>query len=480
VLLVFSGSNASAQAQDPKEFSPRITATRWILTHGRADSVRSAGIRSRSNPKGEVVPGTAEVIDAINAFPDRKVITLSVNNTGSLFVLRPQLAIRKGPLVNGHPSVSLVDDAQRPTLPGQLVTTAAVLSSGMTLVVAEVPVGGIFGRWLADPQQPKKTLPSWVRFRSGNLYATVDVPAAGIVAGQELVTDKQLEAYDANSVFFEAPAFGTLVVTHGTSGGTTNVTAATLTAGADPTAPGIPKVIARQFGWARPLEMILSEACPPVLLDNGRTKLTIRAEFPNSFERAIWIRWAVLTNNGTVVATVPRLTVRPNPQMLKRTTTFHVVLPAGTRESEMVKIYAVASPGLRTPDAPPGPVPPGPAGGGRSPFLVDAPEQRVGLTTFHSCNCTLEDSLTLPVGKAGPEEPDCVLTRIDYWIDKRIGTNHDGNPRDRSAVKSGQLRTATGTLPVSYSEKWANGHARMNGQITFAFPQAINSRKEGK
>lgn len=57
------------------------------------------------------------------------------------------------------------------------------------------------------------------RFSSGNLYAAVSIPGTSIFAGMELVTEADFNAYTANSIIYEAPAFGLLIAPAGQNGG---------------------------------------------------------------------------------------------------------------------------------------------------------------------------------------------------------------------------------------------------------------------
>jgi hypothetical protein len=367
LLLCLAGwglSTRPALAQDPH--GPRITATRWVLPHGRESSIRSAGIRNRHLPRGRPVTGAAAVMDLLEQFPNREAITLSVNEPGSRFEPRRQLLGK---------DLEVVRDEHRVPLPQQLLHRAERLSSGMTLVVAEYPdaapgtkVGGFKG-WLALR----------TRFGAGNLYAAVT--SGGIPAGTELVTYQQLKDYTANSVFFEAPAFGTLVVHHGHSGGTTNVSANFVPRGEEK-----PRAFTRNFGWAQPLEMILSLNGEPSVRRGGVVRLSVQAQLPNSFpnpaERPLTIRWALEANATTIVRDSVVVVARAGRGTLAQVARFNVDLPARLvkeNKGKMVKLTAVASPG-------------------RAPFLnpIDPRRpQRVGLTTFHSSAPTLEDTMTL-------------------------------------------------------------------------------------
>jgi hypothetical protein len=64
------------------------------------------------------------------------------------------------------------------------------------------------------------------------------------------------------------------------------------------------------------------------------------------------------------------------------------------------------------------------------------------------------------------------LVKVDYEIDKVTGTDYDGLPRDFAVESTGTLDTASGSLPISYSEQWDGGHATMDGQVNFDFPAA--------
>jgi hypothetical protein len=96
--------------------------------------------------------------------------------------------------------------------------------------------------------------------------------------------------------------------------------------------------------------------------------------------------------------------------------------------------------------------------------------------------------LRLPCGgraSLDPNDPDgkpiattLVLTRVQYRIDKVTGTSSAGTPRDLSRGKEEELKPASGTIPVGYSNKWATGFAKMEGSVTFAFPATLEFQKQ--
>lgn len=318
----------------------RLVVTRWAAAHGRVDSARISGLQNPANPRGQPVAGAAELIKLIAGQPDPMRVTLDLDKTGQ----KPR----------------------DPDAPSPLVTGAAGLSSGMTLVVCELGPGDTLKRW------------RWLtpRFGNGNYYATVSVPSAGISAGQELFTKQHFDAYTANSIFYEAPDFGNVVVNHNIQGGTSNLHVTVFNQ----------KDIElnTRIGWANPLELILSEAGQKHV--KNHVDLRITARLPMSFETALIIRWAAEANRITVINDSKVVTVRTGAD-LARFATFVVRLPAETEGP--VKISAVASPG---------------------PFVnpLPSPPQSVGLHTFHSRGPTLEDTLSVRVK---PGDRDKVIAK---------------------------------------------------------------------
>jgi hypothetical protein len=333
------GLVAQAQAQDP--FAPRLTTLRGAMAHGRLDSLREGGIRTGANPRGNPVRGAQAIIDAIAGMPNPKLITLGLDKTGGQ------------PLDINKPSPIILAEGL-PTPP------FFKLSSGVTLVVAEVPAGGTFGGWSA----------LGTRFGDGNLYATVSIPDKGIMAGAELVTFKQLQDYDANSIFFEAPDFGNLVVGQNLDGGSTTLTAQING-----------KKFSRNFGWANPLELTLLESGnffrkKGEHFKDNIAKITVLAKLPSSFESPCMIRWAAKSSQETIIRDTPFVGAPADKSTPFRTDKirFHIKAEKG----ESVSVTAVASIG---------------------PFVAPIPKQpqSVGLDTFHSRESTLGDTISVQV-----------------------------------------------------------------------------------
>lgn len=324
-LAVCIGCAGYAGAQDP--FGPRLTSTRWTMAHGRHDSLRVAGIQTAANPRGNPVAGAPAIVDAIAAQKNPRLITLDLDKNG-----------------------------QRPAnikAPSPIVLAAAPLQSGVSLVVAEVPTGGKFDGWNHVG----------TRFGDGNLYATVSIPEAKIVAGMELVTFDQLKAYTANSIFFEAPDLGDIVVSHNIEGGRSSVSA---------------KINGKQqsttFGWANPLELMLEE--PKAFYRESRkiARVNVQAKLPTSFEAPCTIRFALESDKQTIIrdVTFPAVT----PVNSSRTARFRFEIEASDGSS--VKISAVAS---------------------SAAFMTALPQTSVGLSTFHSRGATLNDTASVQVRK---------------------------------------------------------------------------------
>jgi len=65
------------------------------------------------------------------------------------------------------------------------------------------------------------------------------------------------------------------------------------------------------------------------------------------------------------------------------------------------------------------------------------------------------------------------LTGVAYEIDAVTGTDYDGLPYVRSVESTGNLTTASDSLPIAYNEQFAPGYATMNGTVNFTFPQTV-------
>ena len=326
-LLAFA---ALTRAQDA--FGPRLTATRVNLAHGRVDEIREVGILTKDNKRGNPVKGASEIVDVIAGMPNPRQITLDLNKDGS------------APADMKKPSPILVADAATP------------LSSGMTLIVAEVPAGGTFEGW-----SPLNT-----RFSDGNLYAAVSIPDAKIVAGQELTTPQQLKDYSANSIFFEAPDFGTEVVKNNLSGGSTTVTAQING-----------KKFISNFGFASPLQLTITGNGTKSVSDKT-AKVKFFAKLPTSFESPCHLRFAAKSDKETIIKDV---VLPASPDDRKQSfRSVSVAFDIQAEVDESVSIRAVASAG---------------------PFLEPLPKapQMVGLKTFQSRGSTLGDTLTIKIKK---------------------------------------------------------------------------------
>lgn len=354
---------------------PRIEVTRWVLSHGRWDDVRSRGIYTPDNPGGLVVAGitpvpgvapgarhcigmlTASVIDVIDNEP---VVTLDLDG-------------------DGQP-----DGAENP-----LIVAATAIPSGFTLVVAEeVDVAGDF-TW----QVPRP------RFGGGNIYATVTIPDTEIVAGMELVTPEQLAAYRANSVIYEAPDVGLAphVVDSALDGGTKNIIARN--AG---------RTLSRRIGYANPLEVNIVEVDQTAFEDGVRVK--VRAVLDRLFEPpgCNVFRWAVEANSGTLIADVAGTDIF----------TFNLPIVDPDRRvsapDTMVKLTVVVSPRERD---------------GASPFVnpPPPPRQSVGMYTFVSRMPTLSDTETIQV------KPPSAARSVDRSI--CILLDASGSMRDKNRME---------------------------------------------
>jgi hypothetical protein len=337
----------------------QITVSRTTLSHGRADTTRPV---SPFNPFGLV-----SVIGFV--FPG-----------GAL----PANSISPGavppPLIGGFPglppaAITSAPDPLHITLAGgvtnPIVLSAANLPSCFTLAVAEGVTAPNLTRWDRIGS----------RFGSGNLYAAVSIPGTSIFAGMELVTEADLDAYTANSIIYEAPAFGLLVAPAGQNGGAAALQARARRIPADTQCQA-------QFSTPQSTQVEYSRTVRIEILSNGFTiareggdlGVTATAQIFGNFDPAVStvVRWAYDGQTFTQVVDDPDLTPPGAPRVL--THTFHV---PQTEECNLARIVVVASSIGNDPFAPP-PL---------NPFLELAPST-IGLFTFRSGGSTVEDAKT--------------------------------------------------------------------------------------
>jgi hypothetical protein len=324
-LAVLLGGTLGPAVVRADDFGPRVVASRWALVHGRVDEIREKGLATSANPKGESIPGLSALLGKITMQGDPLRISLELNKEGT------QAKSGKA---------------------NEIVLAAAGLPTGMSLVVAET--GPAPAKVVWEPMVP--------RFGNGNLYATVSIPDAGIVAGQELHTAEHFKAYAANSVIYEAPDFGNVVISHALVGGTLNVAARI---GGDRL-----QVHYKRIGYSQPLKLELKED-KQVRNRVGDVEICLRAELPVSFESTRTFRIAAETRKKTVFKDMVTM-VKPG----QRENIISITVPADTEGQ--VKISVVASPG---------------------PFLKSLPSssQAIGLQTFQSRGPTLEDTCTVQI-----------------------------------------------------------------------------------
>jgi hypothetical protein len=142
-----------------------VDSTRLVLSFGRDDALRSEGVAGR--------PGFA----AVQGLTAPRVITLDDNRDG-----KP-------------------DDAN-------LIVAAANLPSCCTLLVAE---------GASDPDNDTLVY-HWTAV-TGTFYSTGTDSSGGLAFGQKITN---LDTYNRNSVFFEVPSIGNIIVAHELMGGATS------------------------------------------------------------------------------------------------------------------------------------------------------------------------------------------------------------------------------------------------------------------
>lgn len=247
------GNEPGAGLPDPAsgEVVARLTASRSSLSHGRADALRREGYFTPFRKVGER-NAMAKLAAAIA--DDRDPLRISVKSDGDATLNESDMTVR-------------------------IREAARELPSGMTFFVVE----------LGD-RRLGQSIVRWNGPADGTLYATANIPDAGIVAGMPLVAKKALDAYVANSVVWEAPSFGNTVMPHTQAGGSTNVS---LTA-----ARGKRRAhLEHRVSWADPLEMVLSEV-DQKKLDDGSTLVRLRAAIPEGFEKERKVRWSAMPHTA--------------------------------------------------------------------------------------------------------------------------------------------------------------------------------------
>ena len=256
------GGGPALRPKDGPLAEPGLYVSRWALSHGRWDGARAVGVLTDDNPKGRPIPTVRALVSLIKMQPNPMAIDLDLDPTGR----RPA-------------------DPRRPSA---LVLAAAALPSGMTLLVYNDldPAGWNLKHW-------DQALP---RFGKGNYYATVSVPDKKIFAGMELSTPQHFLAYKANSILWEAPDFGDIVVHSQLAGGTLNL-------GLSAAVGKKTKHIARSVGYADPFELNLREVNQTVAKD-GRIHLLLEATLPASFDPVRILRWSAETKKGTLFGDV--------------------------------------------------------------------------------------------------------------------------------------------------------------------------------
>ncbi|MBI4467956.1 MAG: PPC domain-containing protein [Acidobacteria bacterium] len=285
----------------------RVDISRTTCSHGRLDSARAVngnpvGIRSVFNPGGRCVPGITPVA----------LSTLCQAAAGIELVppictalTTPRLAPSILEAIASQPSprrITFDNDRDGQPDPGSpMLRATCAMPSSFTLAIAE-GIGDSDGDSVAVRWQYPGT-----RFDSGNLYATVDVPSAGIVAGMELVTSEQLAGYDANSILWEAPdaVFG--VQGDSGDGGLTTLTARVIDIPPAPASALLSEPQSRDVEYGGPLRPAIREGCKRSD-GNGNFRIRLVADLPpRGFEYLdkVWFRWVYEGRSLTIIGDVP-------------------------------------------------------------------------------------------------------------------------------------------------------------------------------
>ena len=338
----------------------QISLSRTTLSHGRADNARPV---SPFNPLG-----LADVIGFV--FPGAPLPPNSI--ASGAFPL---------PLIGGFlgipAAISSAPDPLRISLAGgvsnPIVLSAANIPSCFTLAVAEGVTAPNLTRW--------ERIGS--RFGGGNLYASVSIPGTGIFAGMELVTEADLNAYTANSIIYEAPDFGLLVAPAGQNGGTATLRARARRIPSDSQCQAaLSQPLSAQVEFSRTVRIEIDPNSTTITRAGGGIDVTVTAQIFGNFDPAIntILRWAYDGETSDEIIDAADMSPPGGPRLVRQT--FHV--PVGD-ECKLAQITVVASSTGNIPAVFGPPI---------NPFLLVAPDS-IGLFTFRSGGCTVEDTKTV-------------------------------------------------------------------------------------
>ena len=385
----------------------QISVSRTTLSHGRADTVRPV---TPFNPFG-----LASVIGFV--FPGAPLPANSI----APFAIVP-------PLIGGFPglppaAILSAPDPFHITLAGgtanPIVLSAANIPSCFTLAVAEGVAAPDLTRWERIG----------TRFGSGNLYAAVAIPGTGIFAGMELVTEAELDAYTANSIIYEAPAFGLLVAPAGQNGGAVPLQARARRIPSDPqcqTLLSSPQSAPVEF--SRTVRIEIPSNGIVVTRNGGGFRVEVTAQIFGNFDPATntVIRFAY---DGETISLVKDVDETINPPGAPRITRHAFDVPA-SEECKLARIVAVASSTGNFPVVPP-PL---------NPFLEIAPST-IGLFTFRSSGGTVEDTKTALVSVP---DSNCGGGVPRAWIQGTVADTATGQPITGATVTVAGITAITG------------------------------------
>jgi len=379
--------------------------SRTVLSHGRVGNARQA---TPINPNGlRDVQGFG---DPIRGTPG----LLTTIATPSSAWQPDSLHITMGwdPTFSSTP-LGIGDSDTNP------VTMAALgIPSCFVLVVAEGVAPAFSGTAdsIPDATNWQSTGPL---IGEGNLYASVSIPAAGIVAGMELRTEEQLAAYTANSIIWEAPPFGFLVqdttlMQFGTKKLTANAVDLT-----NPASPVMGPVQAVQVEITRTLHVEIRVLGIEKNHDGSFRLCAMVNMFGNTLEpvTAFWFRWGYAGQTVSLVGDIPGTNIVTIPH-----------IPA-SEENQQAVLYVVASCNGATLTgnpftAEPLDVPP----------MVFA-RKSIGLLTFVSGGCTLEDNESVKITPFG----DCPCAHAKIINMQKIGPAQSNNVWVRKTPPAGNM-----------------------------------------
>jgi hypothetical protein len=386
---------------------PRIMFSREALSNGRTDTIRPL---STSNPMGlrgvagfgDPDTGAPGLLTSIAAAPNPMRISLDEDRDGR------------------------VDGASNPIA----LDCTGLLTCFSLLVADEFPPEGV--RWENIG----------ARDSAGSLYATVNIPSANILAGQELITDAELRAYTANSILYESPDYGVSLASVIDTKGAIRVRAAPRP---QPDTPRVQDLMeAPEMNYARDVKVEI-EVVSVYELSDGVIEVRLRAKL-TGFDPVgdSHFRWGY---DGVGLKIVKDI-VADN--------TVAFFLPAN-QKGQLVRLWvAVSSKGLGV--------------GNPNPFVQQPPKQELGNMTFVTTGSAVAamQPFTVQVGKTEQLADQAGKIKLKGVYVRRIYMGPGGR-KDETAEVNGPLQ------PIRLTSRVSDAYADFDvtGVLTIQAPATI-------